>query len=157
MPATTSRRGLLAGLAAGLPVAGGCLGSGERLARCASQSRTLEDGPLERADVIDGTDQLALGILVDGDAPTDDSIAAVVVRNRDGDLLADVPIEDNRDMSALEPDIDPYFDDGELYAVPLGPPPQHGVFELQAVDPDGEVVQTMRYQFNCYASNGELP
>ena len=107
---------------------------------------------------IDGDEQLALGILVDEDAPADDSIAAVVVRNRDGDLAADVPIMDNREMSDLEPDIKPYFDEsGELYAVPLGPPPQHGVFDLEVVDPDGEVVQTVHYRFNCYDSDGKLP
>ena len=159
MPSTTSRRGLLAGLVAGLPVAAaGCLGSDERLANCASRGEHLEDGPLEDVKPIDGTERLALGILVDADAPSDDSIAAVVVRNRDGDLVADVPIADNRDMSDLDTDVDSYFrGDGELYAVPLGPPPQHAVFDLEVLDPDGEVVQTVHIEFNCYAADGELP
>ena len=61
-------------------------------------------------------------------------------------------------MSYLEPAIDPSFDeDGELYAVPLGPPPQHAVFDLEVLDPDGDVIQTVHLEFNCYDANGELP
>ena len=93
VPSTTSRRGLLAGLVAGLPVAAaGCLGSGERLANCSSRGEHFEDGPLDHVKTIRGDEQVALGILVDADAPADDSIDAVVVRNRDGDLVADVPL-----------------------------------------------------------------
>ncbi|SFC00365.1 hypothetical protein SAMN05444422_103447 [Halobiforma haloterrestris] len=159
MPSSISRRDFVTALAAGVPIAAaGCLGSDEAIARCSSQGANLEDGPLERAKVIRGDEELALGILVDADAPTDESADAVVVRNRDGDLVADVPIRDNREMSALEPDIDPAFDeDGELYAVRLGAPPQHGDFDLEVVDPEGEIVQSVHTRFNCYDPDGELP
>ena len=159
MPSSISRRDFVTGLAAGLPIAAaGCLGSDEVIARCSSQGENPGNGPLERAKVIRGDEELALGILVDADAPTDESVDAVVVRNRDGDLVADVPIRDNRDMSDLEPDIDPSLgEDGELYAVQLGPPPQHGNFDLEVVDPEGEVVQTVGTRFNCYEPDGELP
>lgn len=159
MPSSPSRRKLLAGIAAGLTVtSAGCLGSDPVTARCSGRGEHLEDGPLRRVKVVRGDEQLSLGLLVDEDAPTDDSIDAVTVRDRDGDLLADVPINDNRDMSDLEPDVDPAFrDDGELYAVVLGPPPQHGVVDVDVVGPDGEVVQSASYEYNCYRPDDGLP
>ena len=159
MPSTPSRRKLLTGIAAGLTVtSAGCLGSDPVPARCSGRGDHREDGPLRRVKVVRGDEQLSLGILVDEDAPTDDSIAAVTVRDRDGDLLADVPVNDNRNMSDLEPDVDPAFsDDGELYAVVLGPPPQHGVVDVAVVDSDGEAVQSASYEYNCYRPDDGLP
>ena len=159
MPSTSSRRKLLTGIAAGLTVtSAGCLGSDSVTARCSGRGDHREDGPLRQVKIVRGDEQLSLGILVDEDAPRDDSIDAVTVRNRDGDLLADVPIVDNRDMSDLEPDVDPAFsDDGELYAVVLGPPPQHGVVDVAVVDSDGEVVQSASHEYNCYRPDEGLP
>lgn len=59
------------------------------------------------------------------DTPRDDRFMAIVVRERDGDLVADVPLWSNRRMSGLETDVDTKFggSNGELYVVSLGPPP----------------------------------
>ncbi|AXR78092.1 hypothetical protein [Natrarchaeobaculum sulfurireducens] len=159
MPSNTSRRTFLAGLAVGFTAtSAGCLGSDPTTARCSGRGDHREDGPLRRIKVVRGDEQLSLGILVDEDAPTDDSIAAVTVRDRDGDLLADVPITDNRNMSDLEPDIDSALgDDGELYAVVLGPPAQHGVVDVAVIDSDDEIVQSVSYEYNCYRPDDGLP
>ncbi|WP_200840270.1 hypothetical protein [Halorubrum sp. JWXQ-INN 858] len=118
-----------------------------------------DDGPLIRAGTLDGDELVSLGVVVSRDAPRDDRFAAVVVRDRDGGLVADVPLRDNRDMSDLDTDVDPKFSgsDGELYAVPLGPPPQHGDVTVSVVDENGTALSTAEYRFNCYDADGNLP
>ena len=46
---------------------------------------------------------------------------------------------------------------GELYAVPLGPPPIHGEYTVSLVNPDAEQIATASLRFNCYAEDGTLP
>lgn len=158
MPRTTSRRRLLAGLAAVTTGAtAGCFGDESPTARCSSEGVTSDNGHLRDVNPIRGDEMVSLGILVSEEAPSNDDVAAVVVRNRDGDIVADVPIRDNRDMSDLEVDGSFGSKGGELYAVPLGPPPQHAVLRAESVGSDGNVTDSMTVQFNCYRSDGKLP
>ncbi|MFB6080469.1 MAG: hypothetical protein ABEJ81_05685 [Haloferacaceae archaeon] len=46
---------------------------------------------------------------------------------------------------------------GELYAVPLGPPPVHGALSVSLVAPAGDGIATAEVRFNCYATDGSLP
>ena len=157
MPSSYTRRSLLAGLAASSVAAtAGCLDGEEPIARCSSRGRFTE-GPLVAASPLDGTEQVSLGILVQDGTAADKDAAAAVVRNRDGDLVADVPLDDNRMMSRLDPADHPKFDDGELYAVPLGPPPQHAALSVEIVDADGTVRDEGSVRFNCYDYDGDLP
>lgn len=163
---TWTRRGLLAGIAL-VPTAAtvGCLGD-DTLARRASFGRGIDE-TTERhlLDVapLRGEEQLALGILVDEDAPRDPDVAAAVVRDREGDVLADVPLRNDRDVSRLADELHSLDEsllddgDGERYAVILGPPPQHGVVEVHVVAPDGEVLDGLAFECNCYADEGHLP
>jgi hypothetical protein len=48
-------------------------------------------------------------------------------------------------------------EDGELYGVPLGPPPVHGEFTVSLITPDGETIATSTTRFNCYSHDGSLP
>lgn len=161
MPSTYSRRSIVAGIAAG--VAGslaGCLGDDSPNANCSGYGDLGEDtGPLFRVGTLTGHEQVSLGISVSADAPASDEFTSIVIRNRDGDLVADVPLRDNREMSDLEPSVKPFFDrdDAELYAVPLGPPPQHGRFTVEIVDDTDTPVSSGSYRFNCYDADGELP
>lgn len=160
MLSATSRRALLGGIATGLTSAtAGCLGDDPPVAHCSGFGEDTATGPLRKVGTLDGREQVSLGILVSEDAPTTDEMTAIVVRNRDGDLVADVPLRENRDMSDLEPDIDPTFGDtgGELYAVQLGQPPQHAALDVQIVDSNGTAVDSASYRFNCYRPDGELP
>jgi len=83
----------------------------------------------------------------------------IVVRDRDGEFVVDIPLRSNRGMSDLDTDVDPKFggSNGEPYAVPLGPPPQHGEFTVSVVDENETARSTMEYRFNCYDADGDLP
>jgi len=161
MPSTLTRRSILGTV--GICLTGGvagCLSDDERISNCSAQGIGGEDdGPLINVGTLDGDKQVSLGIAVSQDAPRDDRFAAVVVRDRDGELVADVPLRSNRRMSDLDTDVDPTFggSNGELYAVPLGPPPQHGEFTVSVVDENGTARSTMEYRFNCYDADGDLP
>ncbi len=83
----------------------------------------------------------------------------MIIRNRDGDMIADIPLRDNRNASEISPDIHPRYRDGEgeLYAVQIGPPPQHGNFLVEIWDHEGEILDSMEFRFNCYTDDGNLP
>ncbi len=65
---------------------------------------------------------------------------------------------ENRNMSRLEPEDHHIFssDSGELYAVPLGPPPVHGEFTVRLISSDDERIATAQKRFNCYAKQEYL-
>lgn len=161
MPSTLTRRSIFRTV--GICLTGGvagCLSDDEPISNCSAHGIGGEDdGPLINVGALDGDEQVSLGIAVSQDAPRDDRFATVVVRDRDGELVADIPLRSNRRMSDLDTDVDPKFggSNGELYAVPLGPPPQHGKFTVSIVDESGAALSTMEYRFNCYAANGDLP
>jgi hypothetical protein len=154
-----SRRAFVGSIAAGLSLTAGCLGDGEVIARCGSEGVGSGDQTLRRAAPIQGSERIALGILVSEQAVTDDASHAVRVRDSDGDLVASVPLMDNRDMTRLDPADHPFFEGagGELYAVPLGPPPVHGEYTVSLVGPEGTRRSTLSIRFNCYADDGRLP
>lgn len=154
-----SRRSVLVGsITAGTVALAGCLGDDGPTAHCSSYSEIPDGEWVRDVGPVGGEREVSLGIVVSPDAPTDDAIEALHVRDVDGDLLESVPLRDNRDMSELDPADEPKFDDdGELYAVPLGPRPQHAILSIEVVDADGEVLETVDHRFNCYDPDGELP
>lgn len=154
-----SRRTFLIGIASGMGGIAGCLGSEEEIARCASQGAGSGSTQLRKIVPITGDEQVALGIAVASEAVGEDQDNVIEVRNSDGTLITSIPLADNRDMNQLSADEYPVFSstDGELYAVPLGPPPVHGVLTASLVTSDGEQLATETIRFNCYAADGSLP
>jgi hypothetical protein len=154
-----SRRELVAGVAGALAVTAGCLGDGELIARCSSRGVGSDSQHLRSIAPIRGDDEVALGILVSNRAITGDSYHAVRIRDADDELVRSVPLMGNREMSSLDPAEYPVFGStgGELYAVPLGPPPVHGEYTAALISSDGEQVATASIRFNCYAEGGTLP
>lgn len=154
-----SRRELIAGVAGLSSLTAGCLDTGEPLARCASRGVGSGSQHLREVAPIRGDEQVALGVLVSDRAVTDDAYHAVRIRDSDDALVASVPLMHNRGMSSLDPDDYAVFGSrsGELYAVPLGPPPVHGEYTVSLVSSDGDRVATARLRFNCYAADGRLP
>lgn len=153
-----SRRVFLGSMVGIASVTGGCLGNTDGpTARCSSHSERSGEH-LVQAVPIGGEEGVSLAVVVSEEATRDEEINAVEVRNRDGDLVASVPLDDNRNMSDLDPsDYDKLREEGELYTVPLGPRPQHGVVTVSVVDPDGEPIDSADLRFNCYDPDGELP
>ena len=102
---------------------------------------------------------MALGAIVSESAVRNKVIKAITVRDRDGELVVSIPLEDNRDMNRLDPADFPDLcsEVGECYAVPLGSPPQHGEFEISLFDPGGEPVETGEIHFSCYSYDGTIP
>jgi hypothetical protein len=154
-----SRRTLLAGLAGGLATTAGCLGDDDPIARCSSRGEGTATGHLRRVAPIRGDEEVALGVVVSETATDAERFDAITVRDRDGDLIAAVPLDDNREMSRLSAEEHPVVsaDGGELYAVPLGPPPVHGDLVVSLVTPDGGRIARAELRFNCYAYDGDLP
>lgn len=154
-----SRRDFLVATARSVSMTAGCLGSESNIARCASQGEGTESPHLRQIVPIEGTDQVALGIVVSPETVQQDQYHAVEVRNRDGTLVTSIPLEDNRDMNQLTQNDFPVLtsEDGELYGVSLGPPPVHGEFTASLVSPDEETIATATTRFNCYADDGSLP
>ena len=66
---------------------------------------------------------------------------------------------ENRNMSRLEPENHHIFssDSGELYVVPLGPPPVNGESTVRLISSDDEQIAIAQKQFNCYAKQEHLP
>jgi len=137
----------------------GCLDNTENIARCSSEGVGSGSQHLREVALIRGDEQVALGILVSDQAVTEDRYHAVQIRNTDDGLIASVPLMDNRDMSSLDPEDYSVFGpgDGELFAVPLGPPPVHGEYIVSVSNVDGERIEAERTRFNCYAEDGALP
>lgn len=108
---------------------------------------------------IRGDKEVALGVLVSNQAITDEAYHAVRIQNSDDDLVASIPLMSNRGMSSLDPEDYSVFgsSNGELYAVPMGPPPVHGEYTVSLIDSDAEQIATTSLRFNCYAENGALP
>ncbi|WP_128478661.1 hypothetical protein [Halorussus pelagicus] len=154
-----SRRELLGGVAGLLTLSAGCLGAEESVAHCSSRSNGGGNEYLRRVAPIDGDEQVSLGLLVAEEATHSEDFIAVRVEDADGSLVASVPLDENRDMSELDPEDHNIFasNTGELYAIPLGPPPQHGRFTVAAVGPDGDRLNSIEFQFNCYSPDGSLP
>jgi hypothetical protein len=102
---------------------------------------------------------VALGILVSDQAVTGEAYHSVRVRDSDNNLVASVPLLNNRAMSRLDPADYAVFgsDSGELYAVPLGHPPVHGEYTVSLVNPETDRIETASLRFNCYADDGTLP
>lgn len=161
MPSTYPRRSVIAGVAAGLVGSlAGCLGDDGPNANCSGYGdHGADTGPILRVSTLTGHEQVSLGIAVSSDAPASDAFTSIVVRDRDGNLVADVPLRDNRNMSSLDPSVKPSFDRGDaaLYAVPLGPPPQHGTVTVDVLDDAETPVSSVEYRFNCYDADGDLP
>lgn len=137
----------------------GCLERENNIARCASQGEGSESQHLRQTVPIEGTEQVALGIIVSTETVQQDQYHAVDVRDRDGTLVTSIPLEDNREMNRLSQDDFPILspEDGELYAVPLGPPPVHGEFTVSLVSPEGDTIAAATTRFNCYSEDGSLP
>lgn len=154
-----SRRDFLVGVAGGLSATAGCLGTEETVARCSSRGEGSGSQHLRRIAPIRGDEGVALGILVSERAVTDETHHAVRIRDPDDDLIASIPLLDNRDMSSLDSGDYSVFgsEEGELYAVPLGPPPVHGEFTVSIVNPQNSQITSARIRFNCYAYDGGLP
>lgn len=151
-----TRRSVLAGIAGGITMmTAGCLGDDSPIASCSSSG--VIDSPIQQVIPVQGSDQISLGIVVDGEVPSSTEYENIVVRNRDNDLVADIPLESNRYMSETDPNFPTSMPDGELYAVPLGPPPQHGDVTVELVDAEGTVTSVSETRFNCYATDGDLP
>jgi hypothetical protein len=153
-----SRRDFLVSASSGLVLLAGCIGGEDTIARCSSKGSTGTEH-LRAIAPITGDEQVALGVVVSDSAIRSEALEAITVRDRDGELVATIPLDTNREMSRLDPEEYPVFnsEDGELYAVPLGSPPQHGEFEVSLVDPAGEPVETGEIQFNCYSYDGDMP
>lgn len=154
-----SRRELIAGVAATVTATAGCLGDEELIARCSSQGVGSGSQYLREIAPIRGEEQVSLGILVSDQAVTEERYHAVKIRDSDDTLVASVPLFSNRGMSSLDPEDYSVFgsSSGELYAVPLGPPPVHGEYTVSLTDPDAEQIATASVRFNCYAEGETLP
>jgi hypothetical protein len=149
----------MAGVAGALTVTAGCLDTEELIARCSSRGVGSGSQHLRAIAPIRGEEQVALGILVSDQAVSEELYHAVRIRDSDDTLFASVPLMSNRGMSSLDPEDYSVFgsSSGELYAVPLGPPPVHGEYTASLIDPDAEQIATARVRFNCYAEDGALP
>lgn len=154
-----SRRKFLVSAVGGLSATAGCLGNEANIARCASEGEGAESPHLRRVVPIEGADQVSLGIVVSPEAVHEDQYHTIVVRDRDGELIASIPLADNRDMNRLTSDDFPILGsaDGELYGIPLGPPPVHNEFTTSIITPGGGAVATETIRFNCYSNDGSLP
>lgn len=155
----STRRTFLGSVAGAVGVTAGCLGDGDDgpTARCSSHSEG-PGGHLQQVVPIGGENGISLAVVVSEESTRSEELDVIEVRNRDGDLLASVPLDDNRSMSDLDPsDHDKLRGEGELYAVPLGARPQHGVVTVSITDPDGETLESVDLRFNCYDPDGELP
>lgn len=154
-----SRRALLAGVTGILTVTAGCTDGGDILARCSSRGTGSDSEHLRRVAPIRGDERVALGVLVPETAVTDDRYHPIRIEDGSEDLVASIPLVDNREMSSLDPSDVSVFTSatGELYAVPLGPPPVHGAYTVSLVSSDGEQLASAGKGFNCYAEDGALP
>ena len=137
----------------------GCLDNEELIARCSSRGVGSGSQHLREVAPIKGDEQVALGILVSDRAVSEETYHAVRIRDSDDNLVISVPLIENRGMSSLEPDDYSVFGSGsgELYAVPLGPPPIHGEYTVSLISSDADQLATARLRFNCYAEDGTLP
>lgn len=137
----------------------GCLENEELLARCASRGVGSGSQHLRAVAPIRGDEQVALGILVSDRAVSEETYHAVRIRDSDDNLVTSVPLIENRGMSSLDPEDYSVFGSGsgELYAVPLGPPPIHGEYTVSLISSDADQLATARLRFNCYAEDGTLP
>lgn len=154
-----SRRTFISGIAIGSVLTAGCLGSREMVARCSSRGVGSGSQYLRGVAPLGGEDEIALGVMVSRGVPGNERFHAIDVRDRDGGLVASIPLMNNRAMNRLDPEDYPVLgsEEGELYAVPLGPPPVHGDFQVSLVDAAGETVAVAEIRFNCYSSDGSLP
>ncbi|MFC7021260.1 MULTISPECIES: hypothetical protein [Haloarcula] len=142
-----------------LSATAGCLGTEEFIARCSSRGVGSGSQHLREIAPIEGDERIALGILVSEQAVSSQLYHTVRIRDSDDTLVASVPLMSNRGMSSLDPEDYPVFgsSSGELYAVPLGPPPVHGEYTVSLMGSEGEQIATTRLRFNCYAEDGTLP
>jgi hypothetical protein len=149
----------MTGVAGALTVTAGCLDNQELIARCSSQGVGSGSKHLRAIAPIRGDEQVALGILVSDQAVSEERYHAVRIRDSDDTLVASIPLISNRGMSSLDPEDYSVFgsSSGELYAIPLGPPPVHGEYTVSLTNPDAEHIATASLRFNCYAENGTLP
>mgnify|MGYP005855763807 CR=1 FL=1 len=161
VPSNTTRRKILGGITgSAIGILAGCLGDDPPLggdplvARCSARIEGQEEAAADiQVGRIDIDEELALGIIVPEEYPTNNEFDSIVVRNRDQDLIADIPLRDNRGMSSLDPDDYPNLprSDGELYAVRLGQPPHHTDLTIEVHDPDGGIHHSTEYRHNCYS------
>lgn len=154
-----SRRTFLLGIAGGMSATAGCLGSEETVARCASEGESSGSDQLRKIAPITGEEQVSLGIVVASNAVTAEQYDIIEVESNDGTLVTSIPLADNRDMNRLSQEDYPVLAsaDGELYAVPLGHPPVHGVYTASLLASDGEQRAAETVRFNCYSEEGSLP
>jgi hypothetical protein len=154
-----SRREVIVGVAATVTGTAGCLSDEELVARCSSRGVRSDSQVLREIAPIQGERQISLGIVVSDRAVSEERYHAVRIRDSDGDLVASVPLVNNREMSSLDPEDYSVFgsSSGELYAVPLGRPPVHGEYTISLTDPDSEQIASASVRFNCYTEGGTLP
>jgi hypothetical protein len=154
-----SRRELIAGVAGVLSATAGCLDNEAILARCSSRGVGSGSQHLRAIAPITGDEQVALGVLVSDRAVTEEAYHAVRIRDSDDNHVASIPLMSNRGMSSLDPEDHSVFgsSSGELYAVPLGPPPVHGEYTVSLISSDADRIATASLRFNCYAEGGTLP
>ena len=108
--------------------------------------------------VLEGDEEIGIGVVVPYQVPGNDNMEAIVIQDRNEDIVADIPLRGNRDSSDVDPDISREITvDGELYTFLIGRPPQHGVLDFQVINPEGDVLDSAKFRFNCYSSDGEIP
>lgn len=152
-----TRRNVLSTVAAGTVTAmAGCLGvfdDSEVTARCSTRGTFSEN---LRATVLDGDKQVAIAVAVEH------AQGRVTITDRNGNIVADIPLDGEHRSSSLESEVkssfaDDFGEEAEIYAVPIGKPPQHGIMNVSLVDQDGNTLGTNELRFNCYTPDGELP
>jgi hypothetical protein len=154
-----SRRQFLGGVTASLAVTAGCLGSEDQSARCSSESVGYTEKQINAVVPIIGDDQVALAIGISTETVEQSEKYTLVVRNRDDELVASIPLDSNREMSRLSHEDYNFLgpDDGELYAVLLGQPPVHGEYTVSLLDSDEQRLESVEMRFNCYDWDGSIP
>ena len=147
------------GIASSSLLTAGCLGNEEMIARCSSRGDGSGSQYLREVAPIKGENEIALGVMVSKTVPEDEDFEAITIRNRDGKLVSSIPLMNNREMSRIDPEDYSVLgsEEGELYAVPLGPPPVHGDFDISLVGSNDVVVVSAELRFNCYSYDGSLP
>jgi len=155
-----SRRQLLAtvGAATAAGLAGCSSGSNSESASVAAcPTEVVDNGEADvvnalSAGVTDGEAALSVSLSVGG--VRDAGVDGVALRDADGDLLTWIPV-DPRHVER-PPDATgtpPTPDDGDRlrYEYDLGEAPQHGRFSAVAVGTDGETLDSVTVDVNCFA------
>lgn len=150
-----SRRRLLAALGGGtLTMLAGCSGSSSSSsADCTTGARNHGDGDLLDGGAMATTwgdgETVRLHVPLDAAAVEEQGMTALELFVGDRlDTRIPVSAADEQHMS------DEYRSEGQLrYVQTLGERPLHGEYRLDAVDEDGETLDTVTVSFHCFAEN----